>query len=182
MTGLANISRVAPKIIRVNNAKAVGLVRRFVSLSRCQTPCLTQIHHQNTAFLHNERNANFFSQTAEKIRWEEENLPETINRYFEKLDKDLRIENRVMKHEIENLLRLVEKSEKCSFKQALLIIKACGEALVDLDNASRLDILTRALAVIDECGVKLDIMHFNTLLKVNLNFANFMKYFQCRAG
>ena len=55
----------------------------------------------------------------------------------------------------------------CSPNQALLVIKCCGEVLVDLDRRSRGQIAEKCFSLI--LGMKntpLDITHYNALLKV----------------
>ena len=57
----------------------------------------------------------------------------------------------------------------CSPNQALLVIKCCGEVLVDLDRKSRGQIAEKCFSLILSLkNTPLDITHYNALLKVRL--------------
>ena len=65
------------------------------------------------------------------------------------------------------IFNLIEKTRVCSSNQALLIIKCCGEVLVDLDRKSRSEITERCIRLIKGLNdTPMDISHYNALLKV----------------
>ena len=71
-----------------------------------------------------------------------------------------------MKYEVDNILRLVRKQGECTYSQSLLMIRSCGEVLVDVDTTTRMKMLETTLDVLNVAGAKLDINHYNILLKV----------------
>ena len=67
------------------------------------------------------------------------------------------------------IFRLLERTGVCSPNQALLVIKCCGEVLVDLDRKSRGQIAEKCFSLILSMkNTPLDITHYNALLKVRL--------------
>ena len=106
---------------------------------------------------------------ARKIEYEKNNLDEVSSRYFKKLETDISNSRRVQRYEIESLLRVVELSGRCDYNQTMLIIKSCGEILVDVDMNERSRILQQCLDVFARAGVSLDISHYNAILKVHLD-------------
>ena len=67
------------------------------------------------------------------------------------------------------IFRLLERTGVCSPNQALLVIKCCGEVLVDLDRRSRGQIAEKCFSLILSMkNTPLDITHYNALLKVRL--------------
>ena len=68
------------------------------------------------------------------------------------------------------IFSLIEKTGVCTPSQALLIIKCCGNFLVDLDRKSRSKIAEKCFNMIKSLSdTPLDISHYNALLKVGIN-------------
>ena len=109
-----------------------------------------------------------YSRNKQRKEYEESNIGAVLNRYFDKMDNDIKNNNRIMQYEVVNMLRLVKKQGECTYSQSLLMIRSCGEVLVDVDVTTRMRMLETTLDVLDTAGVKLDINHYNVLLKVSL--------------
>ena len=48
----------------------------------------------------------------------------------------------------------------------MLMIRCCGEVMVDTDRVQREQLLDSVLTTLDRVGVKLDVSLYNTILKV----------------
>ena len=67
------------------------------------------------------------------------------------------------------IFSLIEKTGVCTPSQALLVIKCCGNVLVDLDRKSRSKIAEKCFNMLKSLSdTPLDISHYNALLKVGI--------------
>lgn len=132
----------------------------FLSVSPCQLQMMAGMGQVSPARVH-------YSNHQQRKEYEESNIGTVLNRYFEKMEKDIRNNNRIMKYEVDNARRLVNRQGECTYSQSLLMIRSCGQVLVDVDVTTRMQMLETALDVLKDAGVNLDINHYNILLKVS---------------
>ena len=90
-----------------------------------------------------------------------------LKTYFKNLERGIQQQNRIMRFNLEGVLYMVEKYRECSQSQAMLMIKSCGEVMVDINCVERGHLLQSVLNTLDKAGITLDISLHNTLLKVN---------------
>ena len=150
-------------------------LRSLPKLERaCHTLALGRAHHLQRILCHPSSRIGLasvhqqfalynVSAVSRKIEYENNNIEEVLKRYFTKLEADLRDCRRVQKFELENLLRLIDKSGECSFNQAMQIIRSCA-MVVDINNAERAELLNNCIEVLR--GFSFDISHYNAILKV----------------
>ena len=112
------------------------------------------------------------SAVARKVEYENNNIDEVMKRYFTKLEADIKDCRRVQKFELENLLRLIDKSGECSYNQAMQIIRSCA-LVVDVDKAERAELLNSCVEVLR--WYNFDISHYNAILKV-FTYSNSTRY------
>jgi len=91
-----------------------------------------------------------------------------LDRMLYKLDLDVRRTGRALSIELEKAAKMIERSGSCTANQALLVLRCCGEVLVDIDKENRTKLLERYLAIIKKSGVQLEISHYNAILRVHL--------------
>merc|ERR1719369_72080 len=63
---------------------------------------------------------------------------------------------------------MVEQSGTCTANQALLVLRCCGEVLVDIDRGNRTKLVERYANILKKNGVEFDINHYNAILRVHL--------------
>ena len=111
-------------------------------------------------------------------------LEEKLARFLAKLDREMKTNQRVLKHEVGNSIMIIEDLNSCTANQALLLIKCHGEvcifvflsppldphpvlqAMVDTGREERTKLLASFVELIANAGVKLDISHYNCILQV----------------
>jgi len=93
---------------------------------------------------------------------------EVLDRMLYKLDLDLRRTGRVVSYELEKVVRMIDLSGVCTANQALLLLRCCGEVLVDLDRESRNKLVDRYIQILEKTGVTFDVSHYNAILRVHL--------------
>lgn len=106
------------------------------------------------------------SKVEKKIQQIERDSEAVTTTYFRKLEQGIQQQRRIMEYELQSLLGLVEKAGHCSPSQAMLMIKCCGDVMVDIDSVQREQHLDSVLNTLDKVGVKLDVSLYNTILKV----------------
>ena len=86
--------------------------------------------------------------------------------YFGRIEQGIQQHRRIIEYELHGVLGLVDKAGTCSHTQAMLMIRCCGDVMVDTDSVQREQLLDSVLNTLDKVGVKLDISLYNTVLKV----------------
>ena len=89
-----------------------------------------------------------------------------LDKMLYNLDMSLRRNGRVMGYDLNRIVRVIEASGVCSSGQASLVLKCCGQVLVDIDSKTRTEMAVKYFEMFDKL-TKLDVSHYNTLLKVN---------------
>ena len=112
-------------------------------------------------------NVSMLARNEEKI---DSNAEATLRKYLANMAEDVQKQRRVLEYEVENVLRLVEKLGGCSYADSLLLLRCCGEVLVDADTAARQQLLQHTIDTLQRCGVTLDINHYNTITKVSTGY------------
>ena len=93
---------------------------------------------------------------------------ERLDKMLYSLDLNIRKRGRILISEFDKVLSRVSVLQCCSPSQAVLMLKCCGEVLVDEDKQSRTRLLEKTLRLVKNInGMNLDISHYNTLLKVS---------------
>ena len=94
---------------------------------------------------------------------------ERLDKILYSLDLSIRKRGRIGIMDFDNVFNLIKWLRFCSPSQAVLLLKCCGEVLVDEDRQVRTGLLEKCLRVLRRInGLSLDISHYNTLLKVGL--------------
>ena len=92
---------------------------------------------------------------------------ERLDRLFYSLDLSIRKRGRIQIMDFDNVFHLIRSLRFCSSSQAVLLLKCCGEVLVDEDRQGRTGLVEKCLRLLRKIqGLDLDISHYNTLLKV----------------
>ena len=92
---------------------------------------------------------------------------ERLDKILYSLDLSIRKSGRIQINEFDNLFKLIKKLRFCSASQAVLLLKCCGEVLVDEDRQMRTGLLEKCMSLLKKTNsLSLDISHYNTLLKV----------------
>ena len=91
-----------------------------------------------------------------------------LENLFNVLDTSSRKQRRVLERDMVKVINIIENFGSCSASQALLLVKCCGEVLVDVERKKRSRLVERCFSLIESIqSSKLDISHYNALLKVN---------------
>ena len=86
---------------------------------------------------------------------------------FSKLEQDSRRQGRVLARNLTRTINIIERTQHCPPSQTLLLIKCCGEVLVDVDRERRTQLVEKIISLLENIPAStLDISHYNTLLKV----------------
>ena len=94
---------------------------------------------------------------------------ERLDRLLYSMDLSIRKRGRIGIMDFDNVFNLIKSLRFCSPSQAVLLLKCCGEVLVDEDRQVRTGLLEKCLRLLRRInGLSLDISHYNTLLKVGL--------------
>ena len=91
---------------------------------------------------------------------------ELLDRNLYKLDMDVRRTGRALTHDLARIVRMIELSGICTANQALLVLRCCGDVLVDIDRESRIKLAETYANVLKKNGVEFDVSHYNALLRV----------------
>ena len=84
------------------------------------------------------------------------------------MEQASRKQSRVLTKDLARALTIIEEVQHCPAGEALLLIKCCGEVLVDMDSRRRSQLVERCFTLLAKVhGSKLDISHYNALLKVD---------------
>ena len=111
----------------------------------------------------NKKNGGWVKKPVLKSKQEER-----LDKMLYSLDLNIRKRGRILISEFDKVLSLVSVLQCCSPSQAVLMLKCCGEVLVDEDKQSRTRLLEKTLRLVKNInGMNLDISHYNTLLKVS---------------
>ena len=95
---------------------------------------------------------------------------------FSLLDQATRRQGRVLARDITRTFNVIERSRHCPASQTLLLIKCCGDVLVDVDRTKRNLLVEKCFSLLESIpGTRLDISHYNALLKVKKLF--FFRFF-----
>ena len=113
--------------------------------------------------------------TKEEIpEWEKKTVKshqeEKMDRMLYKMDMDVRRQGRTVSFELEKIVRMVEKNGVCTANQALLVLRCCGEVLVDLDMKERTKLVESYTEILKQNGVEFDVSHYNALLRVSESY------------
>ena len=122
-----NISLLLPRLLRVSHSSVSPQVPSLLRLKQVQR--VESVRLVGTTNL--SRRAN----TSHAVRLQEEDqaaeksrkLEEKLVRFLGKVDSDVKSLDRVLKHEVENSIKIVETIGSCSSNQALLLLKCHGE-------------------------------------------------------
>jgi len=93
---------------------------------------------------------------------------EILKRMLYRLDMDVRRTGRSLNFELEKSVKLIELSGFCRAEQALLVLRCCGEVLVDMNRQDRAKLLGRYTAILRKNQAKFDVRHYNAILRVHL--------------
>ena len=94
---------------------------------------------------------------------------ERLDKILYSLDLSIRKSGRIQMNQVISVFNLIQSLRFCSESQAVLLLKCCGEVLVDEDRKVRTKLLEKCLRLLMKIdGLSLDISHYNTLLKVSL--------------
>ena len=95
---------------------------------------------------------------------------ERLDKILYSLDLNIRKSGRIQISELDGLFKLIKSLRFCSASQAVLLLKCCGEVLVDEDRQRRTRLLEKCLSLLKKTtnSLTLDISHYNTMLKVGL--------------
>ena len=94
---------------------------------------------------------------------------ERLDRLLYSMDLSIRKRGRIGIMDFDNVFNLIKSLRFCSPSQAVLLLKCCGEVLVDEDRQVRTGLVEKCLRLLRRInGLSLDISHYNTLLKVGL--------------
>ena len=139
-----------------------GIFRRdFAPVVSGYTTTTRGIH--NPAYVTTEEGTD-----AEKRRKVTKSKEEDIlDRMLYKLDMDVRRTGRALSIELAKAVRMVEQSGSCTANQALLVLRCCGEVLVDIDRGNRTKLVERYAGILRKNGVEFDISHYNAILRVS---------------
>ena len=92
---------------------------------------------------------------------------ERVDKILYSLDLNIRKSGRIQIGELDGLFKLIKSLRFCTASQAVLLLKCCGEVLVDEDRQVRTGLVEKCLRLLRKIqGLDLDIAHYNTLLKV----------------
>ena len=111
-------------------------------------------------------------ETEDGVKWVRETKvkrkqEERLDRLFYSLDLSIRKRGRIQIMDFDNVFHLIRSLKFCSSSQAVLLLKCCGEVLVDEDRQVRTGLVEKCLRLLRKIqGLDLDIAHYNTLLKV----------------
>ena len=106
--------------------------------------------------------------------------PETSEEIFDKNDKAIDVlmhsmnllvqrSNRITTTDILSLVNRLESSENANARQYLFALRCCGNVQVDEPNARRGKLAERVWESMEKKGLKLEISHYSTLLRVHLD-------------
>ena len=91
-----------------------------------------------------------------------------LEKLFSVLDTSCRKQGRVLERDMARVINIIENIGVCPASQALLLVKCCGDVLVDVERKKRSELVARCFTLIESIpNSKLDISHYNALLKVN---------------
>ena len=101
---------------------------------------------------------------AAKAKWSQDDL----EKLFFLLETSCKKQGRVLEKDFAKVLNIIENTGICPASQALLLIKCCGDVLVDVERQKRTELVERCFSLIESIpSSKLDISHYNAQLKVN---------------
>ena len=90
-----------------------------------------------------------------------------LEKLFSVLETSFRKQGRVLERDMAKVINIIENTEVCPASQALLLVKCCGDVLVDVERKKRTQLVERCFSLIERIpSSKLDISHYNALLKV----------------
>ena len=145
-------------------ASSVSFRRDFAPIVSGYTTTTRGIH--NPAYVNKETTEE--GTDAEKRRKVAKSKEEDIlDRMLYKLDMDVRRTGRALSIELAKAVRMVEQSGSCTANQALLVLRCCGEVLVDIDRGNRTKLVERYAGILRKNGVEFDISHYNAILRVS---------------
>ena len=90
-----------------------------------------------------------------------------LEKLFSVLDTSFKRQGRVLERDMARVINIIENIGVCPASQALLLVKCCGDVLVDVERSKRTELVERCFSLISRIpSSKLDISHYNALLKV----------------
>jgi len=154
--GLVGVNMVAPVVLRGD------LVRMVVGGQRWYSGQIPAVQVD--------------TKEEETPEWEKKTVKshqeEKMDRMLYKMDMDVRRQGRTVSFELEKIVRMVEKNGVCTANQALLVLRCCGEVLVDLDMKERTKLVESYTKILKQNGVEFDVSHYNALLRVHIENQN----------
>eukprot|EP00092_Neocalanus_flemingeri_P006880 GFUD01007426.1.p1 GENE.GFUD01007426.1~~GFUD01007426.1.p1 ORF type:complete len:1519 (+),score=489.48 GFUD01007426.1:137-4558(+) len=117
------------------------------------------------------------AEKEEETGWEKKTTfksqqEEIMDRKLYKLDMDVRRTGRALSFELEKIVRMIERSGLCTTNQALLVLRCCGDVLVDIHRDNRTLLVDRYSNILKKNGVVFDVSHYNAVLRVHLENQN----------
>ena len=92
---------------------------------------------------------------------------DNMEKLFSVLDTSCRKQGRVLERDMARVLNIIQNTGVCPASQALLLVKCCGNVLVDVERKKRTELVERCFSLIESIpSSTLDISHYNALLKV----------------
>ena len=96
-----------------------------------------------------------------------------LEKLLSMLDTSSKKQGRVLEVTLAKVLNIIAATQVCTPSQALLLVKCCGDVLVDVERRKRTELVERYFSLIESFpNSKLDISHYNALLKVNQTQSN----------
>ena len=90
-----------------------------------------------------------------------------LEKLFSQLETSAKKQGRVLEVSLSKVLNIIEDSQVCTPSRALLLLKCCGDVLVDVERKKRTELAEKCLSLVESIpNSKLDISHYNALLKV----------------
>ena len=148
--GLVEVRMFSPVVVREDLVRMVVGGQRWYSV--------------NTSAVQVERKD---GQTRRKKKNTSKSQQEEVMDIMSKLDLEVRRTGRAPSFQLEQIVRKIETSGVCTANHALLVLRCCGEVLVDVDRENRTKLVQRYKDTIKRSGIEFDVSHFNALLKVS---------------
>jgi hypothetical protein len=94
--------------------------------------------------------------------------PESLDTALHNLNLNVQRTGRVLEYDVSRIFNMIKVNGGCTPNQALLILRCCGSALVDVPMNERHKIALELWTFCESNGMSLDTSHYNAVLKVNI--------------
>ena len=94
---------------------------------------------------------------------------ESVNEALHNLNQDVSRTGRVYLDQVVSIFSKIQQNGGCSSNEALLLLRCCGNLIVDETPAKRSEMSEKLWAYYKDKGVQMDVSHYNTLLKNHLD-------------